>query len=106
MADRADMLLAAAAAELANGSDPFHESFLVEHDITMTECYDLSERMSVILRGFLRASRETQNVILLVGATADVDISPQALEDSIRFAAVTKRLATIGQPHREDRGNG
>ncbi|WP_431881687.1 hypothetical protein [Micromonospora chalcea] len=40
-------LLNAAADALDDGQDPFHESFLIEHDVTAAECYALSEQLAL-----------------------------------------------------------
>jgi hypothetical protein len=43
---RSSNLLLVAADALDQGRDPFADSFLVEHAITLNECYELAERLA------------------------------------------------------------
>jgi hypothetical protein len=50
---RSSLLLTEAALTLSNGCDPFHESFLIEHDVTLDECFDMSSQMALAIMLFL-----------------------------------------------------
>ena len=51
--DRMDALLKKAATALECGSDPFNHAFLVENEVSADECMSLSEKMGIIIKGFL-----------------------------------------------------
>jgi hypothetical protein len=44
---RTKTLLQAAVEALENGEDPFHESFLRSHNVTIHEAYDLADLLAV-----------------------------------------------------------
>jgi hypothetical protein len=39
-------LLKTAAGALEQGDDPLHVSFLIEHEVTLDECYDLADHLA------------------------------------------------------------
>lgn len=46
-------LLREAAKWLDEGRDPLHESFLIEHNVTLDEAYDLAEHLAIGARLYL-----------------------------------------------------
>lgn len=81
---RSDELLSAAADLFLDG-DSIGGDFLSEHGVTSTECGELTDRIGLVLKGFLGASRETQDVILLVGAARETPEIAGFLESTIRL---------------------
>ncbi len=69
--DRMDALLKKAATALEDGADPFNRKFLVENEVSADECMGLSEKMGIIIKGFLGADRDDQIMLLAVGAVYD-----------------------------------
>lgn len=55
---RSDQLLSAAASALDDGVDPLAEGFLIEHDVTLTECYSLAESLALGARVLLSLKRD------------------------------------------------
>jgi hypothetical protein len=53
-------LLLDAAAALDEGTDPFDESWLIEHRVTLDECFDLSAQLAVGARMVVQAMREVR----------------------------------------------
>ena len=53
--NRKEQLLRMAADAFADCRNPFDPDSLCEHKVTADECFDLSEAISVIIRGYLRA---------------------------------------------------
>lgn len=52
---RIDDLLNEAAEAFEDGRSPFSTEWLREHDVTSTECIDLSDRIANVLQGYLAA---------------------------------------------------
>lgn len=46
---RIDQLLIESAKHLLDGKDPFHESFLVEHNVTLDEVLDMSDQIALCI---------------------------------------------------------
>lgn len=74
-------------------------AFLVEHGVTFDECMSLSQSVATFIRGYLRAPRDLQNVLLLLGATygdgaLGTERGAAALLDAARFGAVQREMAT------------
>lgn len=55
---RLDDLLNLAAAAMEDGRDPFHEAFLIEHEVTLDEVFSLSEMLAVGARLLVRLRAE------------------------------------------------
>jgi len=89
---RSDELLDAAADLFLDG-DSIGGDFLTEHDVTSTECGELTDRIGIVLKGFLGASRETQDVILLVGAARETPEIAEVLESTIRLKHTVQAVA-------------
>jgi len=68
---RTELLLAATEA-LAEGTDPFHESFLVDHGVTLDECYDLSEQLALGARALVVMGEQRQYTPVLGLVLAEV----------------------------------
>jgi len=81
---RSDELLNAAADLFLDG-DSIGGDFLSEHNVRSTECGELMDRIGIVLKGFLGASRETQDVILLVGAARETPEIAAVVESTIRL---------------------
>lgn len=58
MADRKVELLLAAADALDEGIDPFSTSWLSEHEVTLNECYTLSDNLAIGARMLAMATKE------------------------------------------------
>jgi hypothetical protein len=67
MSNRIEELLSSAATEFENGRNPFETSWLSDHNVTIDECYDLSDRIAIIIRGFLKAPESVRLAILFLG---------------------------------------
>ena len=72
-AERSDYLIGKAAEALEQGAIPFSGPWLVEHEVTSDECGHLSDRLAVILRGFLESRPEDQGHLVALGAVAELD---------------------------------
>ena len=57
--DRLAYLLEEAADALEDGRDPFADGFLIEHSVTLDECYSLSDLLSASARMMLLISHTT-----------------------------------------------
>ena len=84
-------LLEKAAAALEDGIDPFSSHFLCENEVTADECFRMSTTMSVALRALVRATGQTKQEILLLGAIDDPKIRESAVLSS-RSQAARSRL--------------
>ena len=94
--DRIDDLLAKAAESLANGADPFNHEFLVSNEVTADECFTLSEKMAIILKGFLGSDMDDQMMILGTGAVfGEPGIDVKAFRASLKLSQATRRMSKI-----------
>ncbi len=94
--DRMDGLLKKAATALENGVDPFNHEFLVENEVTADECFTLSEKMAIIIKGFLGADRDDQIMLLSVGAVYDEGPDMvKVFRSSLKVNQATKRLKAM-----------
>lgn len=93
---RANKLLLDAAKALANGADPFNHDWLVENNVTLDECMSLSERMAIILKGFLGSDKDEQMNLLAIGAVyGEEGIDLNFFKASIKLAATTRKLKAL-----------
>lgn len=53
MNQRSDELLAMSADAFAEMRNPFDTESLVQHNVTLDECGDLSDHIAIVLRGYL-----------------------------------------------------
>ena len=94
--DRMDGLLKKAATALQNGADPFNHEFLVENKVTADECMGLSEKMGIIIKGFLGADYDDQIMFLAVGAVYDEGpVLVKLFKASLKMGQTTKRLKAM-----------
>lgn len=63
-------LLALAADAMDKGEDPFHISFLSEHEVTLDEVYDMSETIAQAMRIWLLLN-EPQHIDKLAALTVE-----------------------------------
>ena len=85
-------LVLAAAAEFERGADPFHVDWLSRHEVTLHECYTLSERIAAILKGYACAPEKTQQVVLLCGIVKDETLDPRYIEAAVDEVTTRKRV--------------
>lgn len=94
--DRIDDLLMKAAESLENGADPFNHEFLVKNEVTADECFTLSEKMALIIKGFLGSDMDDQVLILGTGAVmGESGIDVKAFRNSLKLSQAAKRLQKI-----------
>lgn len=94
--DRIDDLLAKAAESLENGADPFNHEFLVTNEVTADECFTLSEKMAIIIKGFLGSDMDDQVMILGTGAVmGEAGLDVKAFRASLRLSQATRRMEKI-----------
>lgn len=94
--DRMDKLLLKAATALENGVDPFNREFLVANEVSADECMGLSEKMGILIKGFLGADRDDQVMLLAVGAVYNE--GPEMVKifrGSLKMNQATKRLKAL-----------
>lgn len=94
--DRMDDLMLKAATALENGADPFNREFLVENDVSADECMGLSEKMGIVIKGFLGADRDDQAMLIGVGAVYDE--GPEMVKlfrDSLKLSQATRRIKAL-----------
>lgn len=60
---RLDDLLEAAAVALDDGRNPLDEHFLVEHEVTLDECYDLAGMLALGARMVIRNRAELRGAV-------------------------------------------
>lgn len=101
MSDKAkrnrDLLLKAAKA-LGEGCDPFSHGWLSENEVTLDECYDLSEAISVIVKGSLALRQEERMKLLALGAVyGEPGIDIEVFRSSIELSQTTKKLADLNK---------
>lgn len=93
---RSNKLLLDAAKALEKGGDPFSHDWLVENEVTLDECMSLSERMAIILKGFLGSDKDEQLNLLAVGAVyGEEGIDIGMFKSSIKLAAATRKLKAL-----------
>lgn len=61
MTTRLDNLLKEAAKHLSNGSDPFSGDFLVKHDVSLDEAYDMGDTIALAINTWVLMSRPQQH---------------------------------------------
>lgn len=89
-------LLNAAADAMADGRDPFHESFLVEHDVSLNEVYDMSETIALAVRLFLAAQKNPTLLVALIAQSAGgADVAEAAMAAGL-MDSTTKKLKALG----------
>ena len=93
--DRIDDLLMKAAESLTNGADPFNHEFLVKNEVTADECFTLSEKMALIIKGFLGSDMDDQVLILGTGAVMGEGIDVKAFRNSLKLSQAAKRLQRL-----------
>jgi hypothetical protein len=91
---RGQELLRKCAEDLMDCRAPLSNEFLIANNVTADECFGLSETMGVILKGYLIASKEIQNMVLLLGAT-DGAIPTDIIEETVRRAGLLKELKAL-----------
>lgn len=62
---RIDDLLNATAAELEDGYSPLRHEFLVEHQVTSSECLDLAEQIAIACRAWAAMTVEDKAVAIV-----------------------------------------
>lgn len=65
---RMDALLKGAALEFENGRNPFDTEWLAANKVTLEECFSLSERIAIVIKGYLASPEAAKDAILMVGA--------------------------------------
>lgn len=96
---RRDDLLAVAADQLDDLADPFHNAFLVEHDVTLNECGDMAEDLALAARLYLGAKRHPALLVaLLLAQDGDgklVDAALLAAASTIQARDIEALLARL-----------
>jgi hypothetical protein len=85
-------LLRKAAELFEDGRDPFETNFLSDNNVTLDECMSLSEAIGLILKGFLRADKDTQNIVVVNGALSGTEVPAEMIDASVRMPSLIKRL--------------
>lgn len=92
-----DLLLKAANA-LGEGIDPFSHGWLSENEVTLDECYGLSETIAVIIKGSLALKREDRIKLLALGAVyGEPGVDIEVFRSSIEMQQATKKLAELNK---------
>jgi hypothetical protein len=95
---RIEELLEAAASALDEAIDPFSHSFLVEHSVTSSECFALSEQLAVAARLYVILKR---NHLDTLGALMAEMVGGPELGAAFASAAgmqrAIKNLKNLGQ---------
>lgn len=99
---RHEKLLQAAADALADCRDPFNEGFLIEHNVTLTECMDLSRKIAIILTGYLESPKDVQAEIMIRGVTKG-EIAPEAVDYAISRQKASRTAEEIARINRRAR---
>lgn len=79
---RLNILLEAVAADLLDSRVPISREFLIQHEVTLDECFSLSELVGHILRGYVLAPPLVQNNLFLAGVTAGGKLTGEDLFDA------------------------
>jgi hypothetical protein len=96
--DRIDALLGKAAESLENGADPFNHEFLVTNEVTADECFTLSEKMAIIIKGYLGSDMDDQVLILGTGACyGEPGIDVEQFRRSLKLSQAARRLQGQGR---------
>lgn len=98
--NRLDGLLLKVAQAMENGADPFHHAFLVENEVTLDECMNLSERIAIICKGWLAAKKDDQIKLLALGAVygeegIDLNVFRSSIEHSQKTAEVLGKIKKL-----------
>ncbi len=65
---RKEQLLRMAADAFEDGRNPFDHESLCEHKVTADECFELSEAIAIIIRGYLNVPKEIRHQVALCGS--------------------------------------
>ena len=91
--NRKDELLRIAADAFEDGRSPFENDILSENKVTIDECYELSESIAIIIRGYLNAPKEVKHQIALCGAIDGADtVDPEVALAFLRKQQAQKRM--------------
>lgn len=92
-----DLLLKAAEA-LEKGTDPFSHGWLSENEVTLDECFSLSERIAVILKGHLASRPEDQMKQIALGAVyGEPGVDLEVFRTSIEKDQALKKLKALAE---------
>jgi len=95
---RTKELLLKAANALGEGIDPFSHGWLSENEVTLDECFGLSETISVIIKGSMALKQEDRIKLLALGAVyGEPGIDIDVFRSQIEMQQVTKKLVELGK---------
>jgi len=86
-----------AADAFAKGSDPFSGDWLAEHEVTLDECFSLSEKIAAVLKGYLASPPEIQQRILMAYAIEGTGIPFSMVDSAMKHGELTKRLNELNK---------
>lgn len=89
-------LLLKAAEEFEKGSNPFCTEWLSAHGVTLDECFTLSERIALILKGYLASTRDDQIKIGALGAVYGVEgVDLEVMRAEVEKSHALKKLKKL-----------
>lgn len=94
---RSNKLLLGAAKALAEGENPFCTEWLTENEVTLDECFALSERIAIIIKGHLASRREEQMRQIALGTvygTPGIDL--EVMRTQLEKDQALKKLKALG----------
>lgn len=93
--DRMQELLKMAADKFEGGSNPFDASVLSEHNVTMDECFDLSEGIATIIRGYLSAPKEIRMRVMMSGVADAAGLDPEVVVHMMNKQDALSKLKSL-----------
>lgn len=97
-AKRSKELLRKMAEALQDGRDPFTQEWLSEHEVTLDECFNLSDVVALLIKGYLASSKEDQHKILILGAASGIDgLDPKVFRSHLELVHARKKLQKLGR---------
>lgn len=93
---RAHDLVRLAAESMDRGEDPFHASFLSEHEVTLDEVYDLSETLAQAARLYLLLLKRPEWMAVLLVEQAVGRDAANVAENAIGLRRVAAELHDLG----------
>jgi hypothetical protein len=98
MSARSKALLSKAADALSELRDPFSTDWLVENEVTLDECGDLSEHIGTIIKGYLAAPSDVRERVALAGAFSGSSVDPKiaaVADNSLVMSQTARKLKAI-----------
>lgn len=93
--ERMKAILGKVVKALQEGRDPFHTEFLSENEITLDECFGMSEKMAAVINGYLNAPKELQMKILMAHAVEGTGLPFEIFEHQMNRDAALRKLHDV-----------